>query len=83
MAVRRGDWKLHSVKGKVELVYLDTDISEKENVAATHPDKVKELSDAFDKWIAEMAAPINGGKKRADRTSQDVKKPLTEREIKR
>jgi arylsulfatase A-like enzyme len=82
-AVRRGDWKLHSAKGKVELVNLETDVSEKQNVAASHPGKVKELSSAFDKWIAEMAAPINGGTKRGDTTSAEVKKPLTEREIKR
>jgi arylsulfatase A-like enzyme len=67
-AARRGDWKLHSIKGRLELVNLADDPSEKENLANGRADKVQELQTAFDKWIATMADPISGGQKR-------VKKP--------
>ncbi len=44
-AFRRGDWKL---RNNNELYNLASDISEKNNVAATHLDKVKELQQAYD-----------------------------------
>lgn len=52
MGVRQGSWKLltpnHSTKGKqpagIELYNLADDIGEKHNVAAEHPEKVKELT---------------------------------------
>ena len=43
-AFRRGDWKLHNSD---ELYHLASDISEKNNVADQHPDKLKELQQAF------------------------------------
>lgn len=43
-AFRRGDWKL---RNDDELYDLSTDISEKNNVANAHPDKLKELRKAF------------------------------------
>ncbi|MEQ8785491.1 MAG: sulfatase [Pirellulaceae bacterium] len=42
-AVRSGDWKLHLAGG--ELYNLDTDIGESNNVAADHPQVVKQLRD--------------------------------------
>ena len=69
-AVRRGDWKLHWTKGRMELVDLAKDPSETMNLAADHPDKVRELSAAFDEWIAPMPEPIAGGKKRLDDQSR-------------
>ena len=66
-AVRRGDWKLHSVQGELELVHLADDPSEAKNLAEDHPDQVRQLSGAFDSWIALMAEPITGGGKRTDR----------------
>lgn len=89
-AVRRGNWKLHSVKGKIELVDLGEDPAETKNVADRHQDKVKELSAAYDGWMAEMADPITGGAKRTDqpvsrsgKTASGQPKELTERELQR
>jgi len=62
-AVRRGDWKLHFIKGKKELFDLGKDPSEKTNVASKNQEMVKQLSGAFDKWIAPMKDPITGGSK--------------------
>ena len=69
-AVRRGDWKLHWTKGKMELVNLQDDPSENTNLADANGDKVKELSSAYDEWIARMTAPISGGVKRKDGPKQ-------------
>ncbi|MEM9675736.1 MAG: sulfatase-like hydrolase/transferase [Bacteroidota bacterium] len=44
-AFRRGNWKL---RNSVELYDLSTDIGEKNNVANAHPEKVKELQQAFE-----------------------------------
>jgi arylsulfatase A-like enzyme len=49
-AIRVGEWKLlaggaENTKKGVELYNLATDIGEKNNLAATHPEKVKELQD--------------------------------------
>lgn len=85
-AVRRGDWKLHWAKGKLELVNLADDPSEKKNVAADNAAKVKELSSALDTWIAQMPDPITGGSKRIDTgKAADAKteKKMTEREQQR
>ncbi len=83
-AVRRGDWKLHWAKGSLELVNLADDPSEQQNVAASHPEKVKELNNAFDTWIAQMVDPITGGARRPDaqkpRDSAPKKQAVTERE---
>lgn len=62
-SVRRGDWKLHFIKGKKELFDLAKDPSENTDTASEHPEVVKQLSDAYDSWIAEMADPITGGSK--------------------
>ena len=45
LALRAGDWKLiQPKKGKAQLFNLADDLAEGRNVAAEHPDKVKELS---------------------------------------
>lgn len=45
LALREGDWKLVlPKKGKPQLFNLADDLAESRNVAAEHPDKVKELS---------------------------------------
>jgi arylsulfatase A-like enzyme len=62
-SVRRGDWKLHFVKGRKELFDLCIDPSEQTDAASEHPEIVKQLSDAYDSWIAEMTDPITGGSK--------------------
>jgi arylsulfatase A-like enzyme len=71
MAVRKGDWKitraisrpgqalprrnLQSIDGP--LYNLRQDIGEKTDVAAKHPEVVKELADAWEKWNAELMPP--------------------------
>jgi arylsulfatase A-like enzyme len=62
-SVRRGDWKLHFTKGKKELIDLGKDPSEQTDVASEHPEIVKQLNDAYNSWLAEMADPITGGSK--------------------
>lgn len=87
MAIRRGDWKL--VKGPggeardmaggataegAELYNLREDIGEKRNLAAEHPEKLRELAAAWTKWNSELEAPRwipqrggkRGGKKKAN-----------------
>jgi arylsulfatase A-like enzyme len=72
MAVRKGDWKLvktgetplrnlenyvpYDLSG-AELYNLATDIGEKSNLAARFPEKVKELSDAWQQWNHELSKP--------------------------
>jgi arylsulfatase A-like enzyme len=75
MAIRRGDWKLVQTSegplretdpavlkdlSRAELYNLADDIGEKNNLAAKHPDKVKELADAWQRWNRELATPLWG-----------------------
>lgn len=54
-AIRMGDWKLVADKdGPWELFNLATDRSEVKNLAAEHPEKVKALSDAWQKHADEF-----------------------------
>ena len=80
-AVRRGDWKLHTLKEQQELFNLAADPSEQTNLADRQPKMVKTLSSAFDTWIAEMADPITGGTKRWE--TEAVKEKLTGRKKER
>jgi len=68
MAIRQGDWKLvrpdRAVKGEFAdvakepmLFNLTEDIGEKNDLASKHPDKVKELQAAWDRWNAELMTP--------------------------
>ena len=53
-AIRAGDWKLVADhKSPWELYDLRTDRSESTNLAAAHPEKVKELKRA---WTAQMGS---------------------------
>ena len=74
-AVRRGDWKLYAMNQQIQLFNLDDDPAEKVNVSAKFPGQVKELKSAFDRWIAQMADPITGGSKRAQRKTARKKGP--------
>ncbi|MBS1825386.1 MAG: sulfatase [Acidobacteria bacterium] len=58
IAVREGDWKLIDNEGKLELFHLGDDVSEKNNLAAQHPDKVKQLQARFAAWRAQMKPRI-------------------------
>jgi arylsulfatase A-like enzyme len=79
LAVRKGDWKL--VKGDVlgpaaptentgtagaQLYHLGDDLGESIDLAAKHPEKVKELAAAWEAWSQELAAPswLPGGARR-------------------
>jgi arylsulfatase A-like enzyme len=77
-AVRRGDWKLRSVRGQVELFNLADDPSETTNLAESQSEMVKTLSDAYAVWVAPMADPITGGNRPSEAAS--ARGPLTERE---
>ena len=63
-AVRQGDWKLHAVRDQRELINLAADPAETKNLAAQHPEKVKQLTALYDAWLEPMAEPITGGFKR-------------------
>jgi arylsulfatase len=50
-AIRAGKWKLVARRdGPWELYDLDADRTEQADLAATHPDRVKELSAKWDQW---------------------------------
>ncbi len=63
-AVRAGKWKLLSRKGSLELYDLQTDISEKHNLAAQRPGLVGELEGMYDQWHSQMGEQISKLKKR-------------------
>lgn len=56
-AVRSGDWKLVADKTQVELFNLRQDISERRNLSAEHPEKVRELTALHESWLEEMPEP--------------------------
>jgi len=59
-AVRLGRWKLIEFfeDGKLELYNIKDDISEKNDLAGTMPDKVEELQRMFVEWRKSVGAPI-------------------------
>jgi arylsulfatase A-like enzyme len=70
MAIRQGDWKLvrydlamdkKSGISPVLLYNLKDDIGETTDLAAKHPQKVKELQAAWDAWDKSNVAPLWGG----------------------
>ena len=93
LAIREGDWKLVKAPGiaanpeswggskavtdGAELYNLTADIGEKNNLAATNPDKVKELAAAWNAWNAELVdpkwrpAPARRGRNRAPVPDED------------
>ncbi len=70
-AIRSGDWKLVRTRGDrtPNLYHLAEDIGEQNDLAAKHPDKVKELQAAYDQWNAEIVEPkwTRGGRNRRRR----------------
>lgn len=66
LAIRMGDWKLiiwtnEKFKDKTpELYNLAQDIGEKHDLAATHPDKVKQLKAQYDVVMKDAAKSITG-----------------------
>ncbi len=59
-AVRMGDWKLlNPASGKMELYNLAEDISEKHNLAAAQPERVKEMRARLDE-LTKDSKPLGG-----------------------
>jgi arylsulfatase A-like enzyme len=59
-AVRLGDWKLiqYFEHNDLELYNLKEDLSEKDNRAQTHPEKLNELLKILEDWRKETNAPV-------------------------
>lgn len=59
-AIRKGDWKLiqYFENNDIELYNLKDDLSEKNNLATTHPEKAKEMMEMLNNWRKEVNAPI-------------------------
>jgi len=60
-ALREGDWKLvwyTTLPSRVELFNLAQDPSEKNNLAAQNPEKVRELQQRIEQLASEMAKPL-------------------------
>jgi arylsulfatase A-like enzyme len=60
-ALRVNEWKLivhAALPPKVELYNLSTDPEEAENVAARHPERVRELQAALNEYAYDMVAPL-------------------------
>jgi arylsulfatase A-like enzyme len=55
-AVRSGKWKLRRVKKSTELYDLEADISEKNNLADTHPEIVKRLTGVMEEFDRRLKA---------------------------
>jgi arylsulfatase A-like enzyme len=66
--IREGDWKaIRGKKGnKPELYNLKDDLSEKNNLAAEHPDKVKELMARHKAWYDALKAEMRPHARMAD-----------------
>ncbi len=59
-SIRKGDWKLWRSTGeqKFDLLFnLKDDPNETKNLAASRPDKLKELNAAFDSWAKDLQDP--------------------------
>lgn len=58
--IRSGDWKLQEFfeDGRLELYNLADDLSEKKDLAKTHPDKTRELHDRLKAWRTSIKAPM-------------------------
>lgn len=58
-AVRVGNWKMTSLRnGGWQLFDLSTDYSETNNVAAEHPDKVRELKTLWNNWAKSVGLTV-------------------------
>ena len=55
IAVRDGNWKLISSGKKSQLFDLSKDLSEKNNIAEQHPEKVKQLTQLISDWTKRVS----------------------------
>jgi len=71
----RGKGKARAADGTVELYNLAADIGEKNNLAAEHPDKVKELRARLELWMKDAVPAGDAGiEARADTARHDRRK---------
>jgi arylsulfatase A-like enzyme len=59
-AIRMGDWKIVKTRGKTELFNLSDDPSEEQNLAASHPEKLRALQEKYARWDRDNI-PVNYG----------------------
>jgi len=78
--VRSLDWKLIGSKDKRELFNLASDPAESNDLAAQEANKVAELTVLYDKWLDEMAPPLNRSPKRWGNSPASSSGGLSERE---
>ncbi|MGI8604358.1 MAG: sulfatase family protein, partial [Verrucomicrobiales bacterium] len=73
MAIRQGDWKLVEAPGSTgrELYNLKDDIGEKNNLASSQPEKLKELEATWNDWNKQNIDP-QWGKAKAAAQSGDA-----------
>ena len=59
--ILKEDWKLieNYEDGRIELYNLKTDLSEKQDISRSYPQKVKELKTLLDNWKKETHAPCH------------------------
>ncbi len=57
-AIRSGDWKLYGEKGDLELFNLNSDPTERHNLASTYPEITGKMQSIYDAWLDEMAEPM-------------------------
>ena len=59
-AIRVGDWKLidFTHDGRLELYNIKNDLSEKNNLAKTHPEKLKELKKQLESYLNQTGAGL-------------------------
>jgi arylsulfatase A-like enzyme len=59
-AMRKGDWKLieRYEDGSAELYHLSDDLSERRNLAAEEPERVREMRAALDAWRKDVGAKM-------------------------
>jgi arylsulfatase A-like enzyme len=63
-AVLSGQWKLVAIRDQRQLFDLEADPSEQDDLAARHPEKVKQLTRLYDTWLDQMAEPMKVSGKR-------------------
>ncbi|MSU80745.1 MAG: sulfatase [Gemmataceae bacterium] len=66
LAARKGDWKMVRYdKTGTHLYNLKDDIGESKNLAAQHPDVLRDIQESWTRWDRDNIAPIWGGGKKA------------------
>jgi arylsulfatase A-like enzyme len=81
-AVRNGDWKLIEFfeENSAELYNLNTDIGERKNLAAEHPERVKSMRAQLAAWRSDTGAIMpqpnpSAGQESAQKTKKSKKRP--------